>query len=174
MMNASPRPGHDPSAPRLRKPLRVLFLCTANSARSQMAEAILKNFGTAEFTAASAGSNPGERVHPDALRVLAERGIEWQGEPKGIEAVLDEPWDIIITVCDAARESCPVLPGQPIYAHWGIPDPAAVEDPEARYRAFREAAIYLHRRIELMLALPIETLERRILERRLNQIATAD
>lgn len=158
---------------KLDRPLRVLFLCTANSARSQIAEAILAGSAAPDFEAVSAGSHPGSRVHPDAVRVLAERGIEWgEARPKGIDEVMDTEWDVIITVCDSARESCPVLPGQPIYAHWGIPDPAAIEDEEARYRAFREAAIYLARRIELMLALPIDRLEKRVLEQRLNRIAS--
>jgi protein-tyrosine-phosphatase len=151
--------------------LRVLFLCTGNSARSQIAEALLAQKGGGRFEVASAGVHPRAAVHPDALVVLAEYGIDWRGRrPKGIEAVQDELWDFVITVCDRAKESCPTLPGQPIHAHWSMPDPAEVEEPASRRRAFRDTLHHLTRRVELMLAIPFEKLERYAIEERLRRI----
>jgi len=158
-------------------PLRVLFLCTRNAARSQIAEAIMtqqiSRLKSRAFVVASAGSDPASEVHPWALRVLAERGIDWSGHyPKGIDAVRQMPWDLIITVCDQAKETCPIIPGQPAFAHWGMDDPSdAAGDDESRHRAFRDTATYLNRRIELLLALPVDALERRALEARVQQIA---
>lgn len=149
--------------------LRILFLCTGNSARSQIAEALLDRKGQGRFEVASAGSHPADRVNPLALRVLRERGIDWSGkEPQGIDALGRQRWDLIITVCDRAKESCPVFPGQPVFAHWGMPDPAAVQGTEEeRLRAFRDTITYLGRRIDLLLALPFEKLEQSALELRL-------
>ncbi len=115
----------------------------------------------------SAGSKPAPRVNPFAIRVLAEAGIAWEGKtPKGLEGLDRQPWDFVITVCDRAKEACPIFPGTPILAHWGMPDPAEVAgDDQVRLRAFRETMIVLARRIDLMLALPIEKLERLALER---------
>ena len=107
-------------------PVRVLFLCTQNSARSQMAEALLNERGGGRFEAGSAGTAPAPRVNPYAVQELKRRGIEWQTRrPKALEEVADEPWDIAITVCDHARETCPILPGR-VSAHWGVFDPASV------------------------------------------------
>jgi protein-tyrosine-phosphatase len=155
-----------------RRPLRVLFLCTRNAARSQMAEALLKRKGRGQFEAASAGSHPAREVHPLTVEVLRELGIDWTGRvPKGIDAVCSERWDLVITVCDRAKEMCPSFPGQPIFAHWGMEDPAEVfGDEERRRRAFQETVQYLARRIDLLLALPMETLERRALEQRVQEI----
>lgn len=153
-------------------PLRVLFLCTQNSARSQIAEALLQRKGHGSFEVASAGTEPATRVHPLAIEVLAELGIDWSDRrPKSITAVGDEPWDLIITVCDRTRERCPTFPGRPVFAHWGIEDPAAgtVRGREARL-AFRETLTPLSRRIDLMLALPFEKLEERAIEERLKAI----
>ena len=135
-------------------PTRVLFLCTGNSARSQIAEALLKRKGGARFEVASAGSRPAERVNPLAIEVLRQVGIDWTGRaPKGLDAVLQEPWDLIITVCDKARDACPVFPGRPATAHWGLPDPAEVEGTrEDRMRAFEETRRALEGRIDLLLA----------------------
>jgi len=154
------------------KPLRVLFLCTQNSARSQLAEALLTRKGRGRFEVASAGTDPAARVHPVAVAVLGEQGIDWSGKrPKPLSAVSHENWDLIITVCDRARESCPSFPGQPVFAHWGIEDPAASRGSEERQRrAFRETLSYLSRRIDLMLALPFESLARRAAEERLQAI----
>jgi len=154
------------------QPLRVLFLCTGNSARSQMAEAILNRKGAGRFEAHSAGSMPAARVHPLAIQAMQESGIEWRGHPpRGVMGLETEPWDFVITVCDRARESCPVFPGQPVVAHWGMEDPAAVTGSEETRRAAFVAALGLiSRRIDLMLALPIEKLERLALEHRMRAI----
>ena len=161
-----------------RDTLRVLFLCTHNAARSQMAEALLKQKADrlvpGRFEVASAGSHPGAAVHPLALQTLSEHGIDWSGRrPKGIDQVLGQPWDLVITVCDSAKESCPTLPGQPAFAHWGMDDPSDVGDDAGRRRAFRDAFNYLGRRIDLLLALPFESLERAALENQVRLIAAA-
>ena len=136
--------------------LRVLFVCTGNSARSQMAEAILNAKGKGRIQAASAGSQPAARVNPYALDTLREYGVPWSGHlPRSIEGLEREPWDHVITVCDRAKEACPIFPGRPALAHWSIPDPAEVEGDEATKRAaFRAAFLDLSRRIDLLLALP--------------------
>ena len=154
-------------------PLRILFLCTGNSARSQIAEAILTRKAHGRFVVASAGSQPAARVNPLTISTLRDFGIDWSGHtPKGVDAVIAEPWDLIITVCDRARETCPVFPSRPAFAHWGMPDPAAVAGSEdARVQAFRDTVHYLSRRIDLLLALPIEKLERMALELRVRAIA---
>lgn len=136
--------------------LRVLVLCTGNSARSQIAEALLNRRGAGRVAAASAGTDPAPRVNPWAVRVLAEAGIDWQGHaPRGLGSVPVTGWDLVITVCDHARESCPVFPGRTMTAHWGMSDPAAVEGgDEARLAAFRETLRVLERRVDLLLAVP--------------------
>ncbi|MGH7585882.1 MAG: arsenate reductase ArsC [Gemmatimonadales bacterium] len=155
-----------------RPPLRVLFLCTGNSARSQMAEAVLNRKGRGRFVAESAGSRPAARVNPFALAALRESGVEWRGhQPRGLEGLERERWDFVITVCDRARESCPVFPGQPVLAHWGMPDPAEVEgDDRVKRAAFSQALTLINRRIDLLLALPAEGLERLVLEARVRAI----
>lgn len=155
-----------------RPPFRVLFLCTGNSARSQIAEALLRRKGRGEFDAGSAGSHRADTVHPLTEAVLPEHGIDWSGRvPKGLDAVCGQPWDFVITVCDRAKEFCPTFPGQPVFAHWGMPDPAAVAgSSEAQLKAFRETVVYLGRRLDLFLALPIEKLERAVLEQRVRAI----
>jgi protein-tyrosine-phosphatase len=153
------------------RPLRVLFLCSHNAARSQMAEALLHRKGGDGFIVASAGAQPAEVVHPLALQVLAQDGVEWRGRPKGLDAVVSEPWDFVITLCDRAREVCPTFPGQPFYAHWSIPDPAESTGSEAeRLQAFEQTLMYLSRRIDLMRVLPFEQLERAAAEHRLGAI----
>ena len=155
-----------------RPPLRVLFVCTGNSARSQMAEAVLNARGRGRFEAFSAGSHPAAAVHSLAIETLREAGLEWGGRaPRGLDGLDREHWDIVITVCDNARESCPVFPGQPVVAHWGLPDPAAVDGSERERRAaFHRALVQVSRRIDLMLALPFEKLERMALEARIKAI----
>jgi arsenate reductase (thioredoxin) len=135
---------------------RLLFLCTGNSARSQMAEAILNAKGEGRFEAASAGSQPVARVNPYALDTLREFAIPWSGHPPRSVAGLErEHWDYVITVCDRAKESCPIFPGKPALAHWSLPDPAEVAgDDAAKRAAFRAAFLELSRRIDLLLALP--------------------
>jgi protein-tyrosine-phosphatase len=151
---------------------RVLFLCTGNSARSQLAEAVLNRRGQGRFVAESAGSRPAAQVNPYAIELLREDGIEWRGhQPRGLEGLEREGWDFVITVCDNAKEACPVFPGQPILAHWGMPDPAAVDGSEAiKRRAFREALTLISRRIDLLLAVPVEKLERLILATQVREI----
>ena len=140
----------------------ALFVCTGNSARSILAEALLNHAGRGRFRAYSAGSQPTGTVHPRALEVLRSMGIP---APDARSKSWDEfagpgapAMDFIFTVCDnAAGEVCPLWPGQPATAHWGVPDPAAVQGEEASRRAFRDVALTLQRRIELMLALPLAT-----------------
>jgi arsenate reductase len=155
---------------------RVLFLCTGNSARSIMAEAILNFKGASRFTAYSAGSHPSGTVRPEALRELERAEIPTQGlRSKSWDefALPGAPeLDFILTVCDnAAREVCPVWPGHPASAHWGVPDPAAVQGSAAEVeRAFREAFLMLDRRISLFLALPLKSLDSLALKRELDGI----
>ncbi|HEY5218907.1 MAG TPA: arsenate reductase ArsC [Gemmatimonadaceae bacterium] len=153
------------------EPLRVLFLCTGNSARSQIAEALLTAKGRGRFRVGSAGTRPADRVNPGAMEILSAHGIDWTGHrPKTIDEV-QQPWDLVITVCDNARETCPIFPGHPAFAHWGMPDPAAVDDDAERRRAFRETYVVLSRRIDLLVALPIEKLEQRAMELRVRAMA---
>jgi arsenate reductase (thioredoxin) len=155
---------------------RVLFLCTGNSARSQIAETILNRKGRGRFIAESAGSRPAERVNPHAIQVLREGGIEWAGhQPRGLEGLGRVRWDFVITVCDQAKEACPIFPGQPVLAHWGMPDPASVEgNDQAKRAAFLEALTLISRRIDLLLALPVEKLERLVLEAQVRAIGTQE
>ena len=157
-----------------RRPFRLLFLCTGNSARSQMAEAILNWKADGAFHAESAGSRPAPRVNPLALDTLRDSGIPWSGNgPRSVDGLEREPWDFVITVCDRAKEACPIFPGQPVIAHWGMPDPAEVVGTEAARRtAFRDAFVLLSRRIDLLLALPFDKLERLALAARVEAIGT--
>lgn len=156
----------------------VLFLCTGNSARSILAEAILNREGQGRFRAYSAGSYPKGQVHPMALQVLGELGFPVEGYRSKNWDEFAAPGapalDFIFTVCDnAAGETCPVWPGQPMTAHWGIEDPAAVEG-EGQQRAFLNAFYALQRRIGLFLALPLHTIDEMSLQRRLRDIGQAD
>jgi len=137
-------------------PTRVLVLCTGNSARSQIAEALLRHRGGGRFEVASAGSRPAPRVHPLAIEALEVAGIEWSGRaPRGLDAVTGEHWDLVITVCDRAKDACPVFPGHPAKVHWGLPDPAEAEgSPAERLRAFVETRRALEERIERLVADP--------------------
>ena len=154
----------------------VLFLCTGNSARSIMAEAILNSKGKGQFTAYSAGSHPSGAVRPEASRQLQSAQISAAGlRSKSWDefAKPDAPkLDFVFTVCDnAAKEVCPVWPGQPISAHWGIPDPASVHGTEAEVqRAFRDAFFLLDRRISLFLSLPLVSLDRLALKKEVDSI----
>jgi arsenate reductase len=154
----------------------VLFLCTGNSARSIMAEAILNHRGKGRFTAYSAGSHPSGQPRPEALRQIESAGISASGlRSKSWDefAVPDAPTvDFVFTVCDnAANEPCPNWPGQPMTAHWGIPDPAAVKGtPEEIARAFRDAFVILDRRIGLFLSLPLGTLDQLAIKREVDSI----
>jgi arsenate reductase (thioredoxin) len=154
----------------------VLFLCTGNSARSIMAEAIMNQRGRPDFTAYSAGSHPSGAVRPEALRELEAAKLPTTGlRSKSWEefARPDAPrLDFVFTVCDnAANEVCPVWPGQPMTAHWGIPDPAAVKGTDEQVqKAFREAFFLLERRISLFLSLPHATLDRLSLKKEIDSI----
>jgi arsenate reductase len=155
------------------RPRSVLFLCTGNSARSQIAEALMNAKSRGRFVASSAGSRPAAQVNPFAVQALRDIGIDWSGHaPIGMDSIMGKQFDFVITVCDNAREACPILPGHPIHAHWGMEDPAEVQGTGAeKARAFAAARVLLARRIDLMLALPIEKLERLTLGRRLEEIA---
>jgi arsenate reductase len=157
----------------------ALFLCTGNSARSIMAEAIMNKKGFPTFAAYSAGSHPKGLVHPEALRqieiaklpTVGLRSKDWSefakpGAPK---------LDFVFTVCDnAAKEVCPIWPGQPMTAHWGVPDPAVVEGtPEQVERAFRDAYIMLDRRISLFLSLPLSSLDKLAIKKEIDRIGHA-
>jgi len=154
----------------------VLFLCTGNSARSIMAEAILNHRGGDSFTAYSAGSHPSGRPRPEALKQLESAGISTDGLRSKSWDEFAQPGspriDFVFTVCDnAAREVCPYWPGQPMTAHWGVADPAAVKGtPEEIARAFRDAFTVLDRRIGLFLSLPLATLEHLAIKREIDQI----
>jgi arsenate reductase len=154
----------------------VLFLCTGNSARSIMAEALLNHKARGTFTAYSAGSHPSGTPRPEALAQLASAGVSTAGlRSKSWDefAAPNAPHiDFIFTVCDnAANEICPIWPGHPMTAHWGIPDPAAVKGtPDEIARAFRDAFTILDRRIGLFLALPLATLEQLAIQKEINQI----
>ena len=154
----------------------VLFLCTGNSARSIMAEAIMNRKGRANFTAYSAGSHPARIVRPEALKQIAAAGLSTDGYSS-------KSWDdfakpnapqvhFVFTVCDsAAKEIGPVWPGQPMTAHWGVPDPAAaVGRPEEIDRAFRDTFSILDRRISLFLSLPLSTLDQLALQKEIDNI----
>ncbi len=158
------------------RPLNVLFLCTHNSARSIIAECVMSRLGGTRFKAYSAGSQPSGRVHPFALELLRQlnydtsklRSKSWEefagpGAPQ---------LDFVFTVCDnAANEVCPVWPGQPMSAHWGLPDPAAVEGTESERRfAFADTHRMLYQRIGIFTNLPLSSLDKLSLQRRLDDI----
>ena len=159
---------------RVSKVYNVLFLCTGNSARSILAEAILNKDGAGRFNAFSAGSFPKGQVHPEALRLLAGFGYPTGNfRSKSWEEFADTgapPLDFVFTVCDnAAGETCPIWPGQPMTAHWGIEDPAAIEG-ERQPQAFRDAYYALQRRIGLFLSLPLESIDEMSLQSKLREI----
>jgi arsenate reductase len=157
-------------------PYNVLFLCTGNSARSIMAEAIMNKKGFPHFAAYSAGSHPTGRVHPQALRELELANLS-------TDQARSKNWDefakpnapklhFVFTVCDnAAKEVCPIWPGQPMTAHWGVPDPAAVVGTPAQVeKAFRQAFMILDRRISLLLCLPLSSIDQLALKKEMDRI----
>jgi arsenate reductase len=156
----------------------VMFLCTGNSARSIMAEAIMNHKGTPTFTAYSAGSRPTGKVRPEALKQIEDAGFNtehfrsksWDEFSKPASPKLD----FVFTVCDnAAKEACPFWPGQPMTAHWGVPDPAVVQGTrEEVERAFHHAFVTLDRRIGLFLSLPLATLDSFALQKEIDNIGT--
>jgi protein-tyrosine-phosphatase len=158
------------------KVFNVLFLCTGNSARSILAEVLLNNLGRGYFKAYSAGSHPAGQVNPFAIELLEKSRLPTEGlRSKSWEefAATGAPQlDFVFTVCDkAAGEVCPVWPGQPMTAHWGIEDPAAVQGgDEDKHKAFQNALTQLHRRISLFVSLPMDKLDRLSLQHRLDDI----
>jgi arsenate reductase len=154
----------------------VLFLCTGNSARSIIAEAILNTIGAGKFTAYSAGSQPKGQVNPHTLQLLKSLGYDTSEFCSKSWQVFAQPTapdlDFVFTVCDnAAGEACPVWPGQPMTAHWGVPDPAEATGTDAEIAlAFKDAYRMLHRRIAIFTALPIRSLDQLSLQRRLDEI----
>lgn len=158
------------------RPYNALFLCTGNSARSILAEAFLNFRGRGQFRAFSAGSHPTERVNPLALELLERCGVPAEGARSKSWDEFARPGapelDFVFTVCDnAVGEVCPVWPGHPMTAHWGVPDPAAVQGSETeQMRAFEEAFRILERRIGILISLPIASLDRLSLRERLREI----
>jgi arsenate reductase len=154
----------------------VLFLCTGNSARSIMAEGLLNFRGRPRFTAYSAGSHPSGTVRAEALQQLVEAGVPTHGLRSKSWNEFAQPGapalDFVLTVCDnAAQEVCPIWPGHPMTAHWGVPDPAAVEgSPEEVERAYREAFAILERRIGVFLSLPLASIDKLSLKKEIEKI----
>jgi arsenate reductase len=145
------------------KPYKFLFLCTGNSARSILGEYLLKRLGGPRFQVFSAGSFPTGKVNPLAIQVLKDvYNIDAsEARSKSWEEFKEVEFDFVITVCDNARETCPIWPGQPIVAHWSSPDPAAVEGTDAeKYRAFKDVAFQITRRLQLFTSLPLDKLDR--------------
>jgi arsenate reductase len=158
------------------RPFNVLFLCTGNSARSILAEALINHWGHGKFRGFSAGSHPKGEVHRIALELLRHMNLPMEGlrsKDWGEYARATAPrLDFVFTVCDkAAAESCPVWPGQPMSAHWGVPDPAEVQGGDTeKWLAFREAFRVLENRIKIFVSLPIASLDRLKLQQRLDEI----
>ena len=143
-------------------PYKTLFLCTGNSARSILGEYLLQRMGGKRFEVHSAGSFPTGKVNPLAIRILRNiYHIDAGGaRSKSWEEFANQKFDFVITVCDNARETCPIWPGRPIIAHWGSPDPALAEgSADQRYQVFKQVALQIRRRIELFCALPIDKLD---------------
>ena len=158
------------------RPLNVLFLCTGNSARSILAEALINHWGRGKFVGYSAGSAPKGRVHPIALELLKHMKMPTEGMRSKSWDEFEKPGaprlDFVFTVCDnAAAESCPVWPGQPMTAHWGVADPAAVTGSDAaKRRAFLDVYSLLRKRVELLASLPIDKLDRLALEKHVQDL----
>jgi arsenate reductase (thioredoxin) len=158
------------------RPYNVLFLCTGNSARSIMAEAILNKIGAGKFRAFSAGSHPKGQINPLALQLLQSLGYDTSGFRSKSWSEFADPGapllDFVFTVCDnAAGEACPVWPGQPMTAHWGVPDPAEAQGSPAQVAlAFKDAYRMLNQRIGIFAALPLRSLDRLSLQKKLHEI----
>ena len=161
------------------RPFHVLFLCTGNSARSIMAECALNRWGQGRFKAFSAGSQPKGRVHPVALEVLRNLNFQTEGlrskDWAEFAAPGAPPLDFVFTLCDsAAAEACPAWPGQPMTAHWGVEDPAAfVGPPDKAYQYFRKIYGFIDNRIKIFVSLPMASLDRMTLQKRLDDIGRA-
>jgi protein-tyrosine-phosphatase len=167
------------SAPLNDRPYNVLILCTGNSARSILGEALINHWGHGRFVGYSAGSHPKGKVHPIALELLRHMNLPTQGLRSKSWDEFERPGapklDFVFTVCDnAAGEACPVWPGGPLMAHWGIDDPAAIEGPDtAKWLAFRKAFHELESRIKIFTSLPIGSLDKARLQQRLHEIGKA-
>lgn len=158
------------------KPYKFLFLCTGNSARSILGEYLLRRLGGPRFQVFSAGSFPTGKVNPLAVQVLQDvYDIDAsQARSKSWEEFKDVEFDFVVTVCDNARESCPVWPGQPMVAHWGSPDPAAVAGSDSeKYCAFKDVADEINRRLQVFIRLPLDKLDRTKLVAALNEVGTS-
>lgn len=151
---------------------KVLFLCVQNSARSQMAEAILNEKTRGDLIAFSAGSEPTEKINPFAEKIIAAMGINTDGlRPKSIASIENEDFDFIFTLCDKMQETCPSFPGKPIYAHWGVEDPALFSGTEQEKKEkFREVFLIIANRINRFLNLSLDSLPREELEELLKRI----
>ena len=157
------------------EPFNILFICTGNSARSIFGEYLIERIAKGLFRSYSAGANPVGRVNPYAQRVLKEvyHIDASEARSKGFEDVEAEKFDFVITVCDKAKETCPVWPGQPIIAHWGAPDPALAEGTDEQiYQQFKQVAMLIQRRIELLCALPFDKIDRLRLQTLTQEIGT--
>jgi arsenate reductase len=151
---------------------RILFLCTGNSCRSQMAQAIINSLGKGRFEAFSAGSKPAGCVHPLAIKTLQDSHVNTDGlRSKSWEEFQGRTFDFVITVCDRAKEACPLWPGQPVSAHWGFEDPAeATGTDERKLAAFRRIFSEIQARVRLFLALPLEKLSFLELQKQVNEL----
>ncbi len=164
------------AGPHMAEPYNVLFLCTGNSARSVLAEAILNKIGAGKFRSFSAGSRPKGQVHPETIRLLQSLGYYTAGFRSKSWDEFTAPgapqFDFVFTVCDnAAAESCPLWPGQPMTAHWGVPDPAEATGTDAEIAlAFKEAYRMLNQRIGIFTSLPLRSLDKLALQRKLKEI----
>lgn len=157
------------------EPFKLLFLCTGNSARSIFGEYLLRRLGGSRFAVYSAGAFPTGKVNPFAIQVLKDcfHIDASEARSKSWEEFKDIQFDFVITVCDNARETCPIWPGQPIVAHWSSSDPAAVEgSDEEKYRAFKAVAFQINRRLQLFTSLPLEKLDRLKIAALTNEIGT--
>lgn len=143
-------------------PTTVLFLCTENAAHSQIAEAFLHRKGGDRFVVGSAGMTPAASLNPLAMAALAAFGVTWRGQPKSIDAVIDQPWDLVIALDDRPVDVCPSLPGRPLYAHWRIPGPVV----ESSGLGYPEVVTDLSRRIDLLVALRPEQLRAAVVDQR--------
>ena len=158
-------------------PYKLLFLCTGNSARSIFGEYLLRRLGGSRFEVYSAGSFPTGRVNPLAIKILKDiyKIDASEARSKSWEEYRDVEFDFVITVCDNARETCPTWPGQPIIAHWSSPDPAEVSgSDEVQYRAFKDVAFQINRRLQLFTSLPLEKIDRLKLATLTREIGTKE
>lgn len=156
--------------------LKVLFLCTQNSARSQMAEAILNSKGKDRIVAFSAGSEPAEKINPYVITVMKEMNIDISGaKTKSVEIFAEEIFDFVITLCDNARAQCPIFANNAVHAHWGIDDPRYVEGTEQqKLKQIEKIRNDLIKRINLFLDLPLEKADKLLLKQKLNNILESD